>query len=196
MNLHAILKLAEENGGILTSRLADQKGVSRSMLSYLVSKGRLCHSERGIYTLPDALEDSFFNGCNRYHRGVFSHGTALYLFGLTDRTPYQLEMTFPQSYNATRARRNGILCHRVSYPVFETGKTSVETPFGNIVSAYSPERTICDMFKATHFSPSDEEIGALKRFLEQSPNNASDVLAMARILKIERTMRPYLEALS
>ena len=192
----SILKLAEENGGTLTTRVADTHGIPHAMLGYLVSKGLLCKAGRGVYTLPETMDDWFFNFSNRYRRGVFSHGCALFLFGLTDRTPHELEMTFPRSYNATAARSSGIRCHRVADAVFAVGRTEVATPVGNLVSAYSPERTICDMFKQSRSAPSDEEIGALKRFLQRSTDRAGDILAMARTLKIERVIRPYLEALS
>ncbi|MBQ6102812.1 MAG: type IV toxin-antitoxin system AbiEi family antitoxin domain-containing protein [Kiritimatiellae bacterium] len=192
----SIIKLAEANGGTLTSKVADRHGVPHAMLAYLVSKGVLCRSGRGVYTLPETMDDWFFNFGNRYRRGVFSHGCALFLFGLTDRTPHELEMTFPRSYNATRARASGIRCHRVADDVFEAGRTEVATPAGNLVSAYSPERTICDVFKQSRSAPSEEEIGALKRFLQRSPSRAGDILAMARVLKVDRTLRPYLEALS
>ena len=196
MTVPSIIKLAEENGGTLTTRVADMHGVPHAMLGYLVSKGMLCKAGRGVYTLPETMDDWFFNFGNRYRRGVYSHGCALFLFGLTDRTPHELEMTFPRSYNATGARASGIRCHRVADGVFEVGKTEVATPFGNMVSAYSPERTICDVFRRSRAAPSDEEIGALKRLLQRSPERAGDILATARTLKIERTIRPYLEALS
>lgn len=196
MTAAAILDIVRQSGGFLTSRQADTHGISHSMLSYLVARNRLARSDRGVYTLPETMDDGFLNVGNRYRRGVFSHGCALYLFGLTDRTPNEMEMTFPRSSNVSAASRAGVHCHRVADSIFELGKTSVKTPCGNIVTAYSPERTVCDVFKTAKSAPSDEEINALKLVLKRNPAHANAIFAMARLLKIDRLLRPYLESLT
>lgn len=33
----------------------------------------------------------------KYKNGIYSHNTALYFYGMTDRTPLQLDMTFPSN---------------------------------------------------------------------------------------------------
>ena len=36
----------------------------------------------------------------KYGRGIYSHDTALYLLGYSDRIPAKYTMTFPKGYNA------------------------------------------------------------------------------------------------
>ena len=81
----------------------------------------------------------------RFPKGTFSDGTALFLHGYTDRTPFQLTMTFPRSYRATKAREVGIEVRTCADGVLDLGRTSVKTSYGNEVRAYDLERTLCDV---------------------------------------------------
>lgn len=82
-------------------------------------------STRGVYILPERLDDEFFNLQNRFKKGVFSNGTALYLLGFSDRTPSRYDMTFPASYN-TSSVKNEVVAHRVKKELYEQGIISVK----------------------------------------------------------------------
>ena len=45
---------------------------------------------RGIYVLNSAREDDFYLLQRKYGRGIYSHDTALYLLGYSDRTPCEI----------------------------------------------------------------------------------------------------------
>lgn len=79
--------IAEQNNGIVSSGAATAAGIARRELSEAVERGELVRLARGVYALPDAWEDEFAIAQHRFSRGVFSHETALYLHGLTDRVP-------------------------------------------------------------------------------------------------------------
>ena len=94
-----IIKMAKGNNGTVTTAMVAAAGFSRGNIKYLVDKGMIEKSSRGIYILPEVWEDEIFNLQNRFKRGVYSHETALFLWDLTDRTPNKNHMTFPMNYN-------------------------------------------------------------------------------------------------
>ena len=82
-----IIKMAKGNNGTITTAMVVAAGFSRGNIKYLVDKGMIEKSSRGIYILPEVWDDEFFNLQNRFKRGIYSHETALFLWDLTDRTP-------------------------------------------------------------------------------------------------------------
>ncbi len=190
-----ILEHARVKQGFVTREFLVKENISGALAAYLVKKGKLERVERGLYSLPDAPSDIFYSQQRRFQKGIYSHGTALYLHHMTDRTPYAVEMTFPLNYNTRNAKEAGVLCSRVNKKIYDLSVVSVETPCGNTVRAYSPERTICDVFKATHGVPSDEEINALKAYLKRPSCNVNLLFSLATTLGVSKTLRPYLEAL-
>ncbi len=190
-----LLHLVKSRGGFVTARLLSEKGISHPWASHLVNRGRLVRVERGMYTLPETPSDIFYSTQCRFRRGIFSHASALFLHKMTDRTPYILELTFPAGYHAGYARASGHRCYRVRKELYESSVVDALTPCGNIVRAYSPERTICDIFKVTRGAPTDEEINALKMYLRMPSRNVNHLFSIATELKVDELIRPYLEAL-
>ena len=94
-NTEMILQIAQENNGTVTTAMVTKSGISRGNLKYLTDTGRLERSGRGVYVLPEIWDDEFFSIQNRFRRGIFSCDTALFLWGMTDRTPNKFCMTFP-----------------------------------------------------------------------------------------------------
>ena len=69
-----------KNKGVITAKEISNENISSGIISYLVKKGSLVHSSRGIYTLPNVIEDEFLNLQVRFKRGIFSNETALFLW--------------------------------------------------------------------------------------------------------------------
>lgn len=87
MQTEIIIELAERNGGGVTAAMAHEAWVERSLLRHLCRTGRLECVERGVYAMPESWVDEPYIAQIRFGRGVFSHNTALWLHGLSDRTP-------------------------------------------------------------------------------------------------------------
>ena len=73
-----------------------EAGLHRSILQDLVEHGELYRFCRGLYVRSDAWEDDFYLLQRKYERGIYSHDTALYIFGYSDRTHAKYTMTFPK----------------------------------------------------------------------------------------------------
>jgi hypothetical protein len=67
---------------------------------------------------------------------------------------------------------------------------------GMTVRIYGPEKTVADCFKFRNKLGLDVALEALRLWRRQPGARADDLLRYARIVRVERIIRPYLEALS
>ena len=191
-----VLDLARKNNGIVTTAMVVETGLSRGILKYLSDKGRLEKTARGIYTLPDAWDDEFVTAQNRFRRGIFSLGTALFLLDLTDRTPDRFHMTFPASYNLIKPKQAGLLCHGAREPLYSLGVIELKTPGGHIVRGYCAERTLCDILRPTNHTDIQLVTDAFKKYTFSRRKMDLPLLSeYARALHVEKQVRAYMEVL-
>lgn len=190
-----LLKLAEEGNGYIATESVSRAGIPRRILSEAVAAGKIVKVDRGLYALPHVWEDPYFIVQHRYSRGIFSDDTSLFLLGRTDRAPFYPTMTFPRSYNASAVRRDGITCRTCSDDVFELGLTTTITPYGNNVSVYDLERTLCDLLRGQQVIDSQVVAPAMRAYVRNPKRNIGKLMQYARSLGVERKIRTYLEAL-
>lgn len=190
-----IIKMAKENNGIVTTAMVVSEGISRGNIKYLVDKGVIEKSARGVYILPEVWDDEIFNLQSRFKRGIYSHETALFLWDLTDRTPNRYHMTFPVSYNLTKPKKENICCAQCKEDFYDLGVADVITPGGNTVKAYNVERTLCDILR-THSNVDIQIVTeTFKQYAVRKDKNIPLLSEYAKILKVEKKVRAYLEVL-
>ena len=193
-NMEKLQNLIKENNGIVTTADLKAHDIARAYLKIFIDKGWLEKVERGVYCEPGIWDDEMFNLQHRFTKGVFSHNTALYLHGFSDRTPLTYEMTFPQGYNPTSAQKENVKARTVLPKFYKLGMTEIDTSSGKKVVVYDLERTLCDMVKDTK---TDKQIllPALKDYVRSKEKNISKLMTYATALKVENKMRNYMEIL-
>ena len=191
----AIIRMAKENNGTVTTAMVVAAGFSRGNIKYLVDKGMIGKSTRGVYILPEVWEDEIFNLQNRFKRGIYSHETALFLWDLTDKTPNRYHMTFPANYNLTKPKEENIRCVQCKKALYDFGIAEVTTPGGNTVRAYNIERSLCDILRPQGRVDIQIITEAFKRYAARSNKNIPVMSEYAKIIKVETRLRSYLEVL-
>ena len=193
--MQAIVDLAESSGGLVTTAQVVGAGIPRARISDMVKAGELERVQRGVYRLVDVWEDEFLAAQLRFPRGILSDETALYLHGYTDRAPFQLTMTFPRSYGATKAREAGIEVRTCADEVLGLGLTTIRTPYGNEVSAYDLERALCDIVRGRRVVDMQVVNPAMKQYVRSGERDVQKLLGYTRALGVEKKIRNYLEML-
>lgn len=74
---------------------------------------------------------------------MFSYNTAFHLLGLSERVPYNLDVTTIQGKKIISNAK----VHYVVRNKFNIGIIEVESSYGNSIKIYNAERCICDMLK-------------------------------------------------
>lgn len=82
--IEELLEASED--GTITAAQVTEAGLHRSILQEFVKSGEMYRFGRGLYVRSSAWEDDFYLLQRKYGRGIYSHDTALYLLGYSDRT--------------------------------------------------------------------------------------------------------------
>ncbi|MBI9009711.1 MAG: type IV toxin-antitoxin system AbiEi family antitoxin domain-containing protein [Tenericutes bacterium] len=194
-NKEKLLKLMEKNNGLLTTTLLKENGISREYLNILVKEGKLEKVSRGIYIDLNSIEDNIFNFQYRFKKGIYSHGTALYLHNLTDRTPMRYTMTFPRKYNLTNPKKSNINTYSIVEDKYLIGKEEIKSNLGNILYVYSMERTLCDIVRVNSRLEKEQVINAFKEYVKRNDKRLDILYEYAKFFKVYNDVKKYIEVL-
>ena len=186
--------LEESQDGTITSAQVVEAGLYRGVLQGLVRKGEVYRFGRGLYVKSTAWEDDFYLLQRKYSRGIYSHDTALYLLGYSDRAPAKYTMTFPRGYNAVSLKNENLTVRRVVRENYEPGIIQIQSPSGNPIRVYCLERTLCDILRG---SGSDIQIivDAMKRYAASTDRNIHLLMEYAELLRVKPKVLRYMEVL-
>lgn len=183
------------HGGIITTSLAQQHGISRMDLSNLCKEGSIVRITRGQYVLCDDVEDEIFSLSIRSKNIVFSHETALYLHGLSDRTPFVHSVTCPSYSQIPKSIQSVCKTYFIKDDLFELGTELISTPFGNMVKVYDMDRTICDVIRCRNRMEYETFLFALKAYAASKKKNLSKLRYYSEKLRIKGIVDRYMEVL-
>lgn len=190
-----ITDISKANNGVLRTADVVSKGISKAVLAKFVGKNNYERVSHGIYLSPNAWVDGLYLLQLRNPKTVFSHDTALYLLGMSDREPLQYTVTVRTGYNASHLRKEGVKVFSIKKELYELGLTKIKTPFGNTVLIYNPERTICDMIRSRSQMEIQVFQDAMKQYTRSKNRNLHLLVEYAEKLRVNRLLSRYLEVL-
>ena len=105
--------IANANGGIIETKTAAQRGISKAMLYKLCKAEKIHRIVKGQYVLPEDMQDELLSISRRSGKIIFSHETALFLHGISDRTPFEHTVTAPPAASRLRPlKRSASVLHQ------------------------------------------------------------------------------------
>ena len=192
-NYSKLEKIFKTNGGYITREDVDNANISSWFLSDFVKRNSLNKVAPGFYANANYIIDNYYILQRRYPKYVFAGLSALYLLGLTDRIPIDIEVSAPQTYHPSRDKIDSLIVRKISSDnIYKLGIKEVKTMFGNIVRTYDEERTICDVIKYRDKYDGETFIKAIK-FYVRTINNQSKLFKYARELGIEKKVYEVME---
>ena len=194
-NEAVIQEILKNNNGIVTTAQVTEAGIPRRCLSAMVESGAIYRVNRGIYALPESWEDELFSMQYRFLKGIFSHETALYLHGMTDRTPSRFTMTYPFGYNTGSVKKQGIIAKLSTEETYELGIITMLSPSGNTVKIYDIERTLCDIVKVRHRADIQVINQAMKVYASSKNKDIAKLMNYADQLRVKPKVLKYMEVL-
>ena len=196
MDCDRILNLLSMKGAnMITTKVAEEAGISRAMLSKLCKAGRLQRIARGQYILTDAMPDEMLSISLRTENLVFSHETALFLHGISDRTPFVHSITAPSDKIPSPALREECKVYYIKPELFDLGRTKMTTSFGNQVPCYDLERTVCDIIRSRNKMGTETFLAALKQYAASPKKDLNRLNSYAKKMSLTNVVRQYLEVL-
>lgn len=189
-----IINLINENNGIITAKEAENQGISRVHLKKMTDEGIIERIEHGIYVTNKFIYDEYYIFQIRHPNAIFSYNTALYLYGMTERTPSKMDITTKRFTNLS-SLKGKVNLYRVSENVFELGKCQVKTAYGNTVNVYNLERTVCDIINNRSTIDIETANKAIKKCIKSENFSANKMFEYAKKMKVYDKVKNYMEAI-
>ncbi len=174
-------RILEEGDGIITVSAAAKAGVPKDSFYRYVNNRGLKRQSHGIYLSKDAFPDEFA----RFPKAIYSHDTALFLHGMSEREPIPLSVSVESGYNSSSLKDQGVRIYYVKPEWHGMGVCRVKTPDGNLVKAYDKERTICDIIRRRKNTDVTEFNYALKSYISSKDKNLARLSEYARAMNME-----------
>ncbi len=92
-------------------------------------------------------------------------------------------------------KAEGIQVYTIKAELHDVGKRTARTPFGHTVPAYDMERTICDLLRCRNSIEMQTFQGALKMYASRKDKNLRMLMRYAKLFRVEKILRQYLEVL-
>jgi predicted transcriptional regulator of viral defense system len=186
--------LRGQNGILLTSDLV-KYGIPRTYLSILEKNGEIQRISRGVYSAVNYMIDEMASIQARYKGAIFSHETALYLLGVTDRTPLFYSVTVPTGYNASLLKASAVKVYFVSRDLYQLGLIIMKSSHGTDIKTLNLERTICDVLRSRNQIDVQFVNEALKKYVIHKDRNIDQLYNYAKKFRIQKIVREYIEVL-
>ena len=190
-----IEKIINEQNGTLLSLDLDKNKIPRTYLSMLVAEGKIEKIGRGVYVLPDLLEDEMYIMQKKYPKLIYSHETALFLHELSDRTPFEYSATVPSGYKVVSNISERFKIYYIKKDLHLMGVIEGKTSFGNTIKIYNVERTICDILRSRNRIDIQIFTDALKRVAKKRNLDYALLIEYAKKLNVEKILNTYMEVL-
>ena len=187
--------IAKNNGGIITTSQAAKEGISRTLLWKLTNENIILRIARGQYIFEDDIQDEILSIGLRSDKIIFSHETALYLHGISDRTPFEHTLTVPTGNIPSVVVQSECKMYYIKPELHDLGRTKVKTPFGNEVSCYDLEHTICDIVRSRNKVGTETFLAALKAYAARPDKDLNRLYRYAKQLRVSGILKKYLEVL-
>lgn len=193
--IEKVLNLLKKNNGIITTKQVEEIGINNKVLTRMIEKGLIERVAKGVYIDIKEIEDTYVTSQAICRKGIFSNETALYLHGLSERTPIKYTFTIPSGYNTKLLKDKKYNFFYSKKEIHELGTCKVKTPYGNEVLVYDIERTICDVIKNKEKLDISIVSSAIKDYLKNKNRDLIKLHSYAKKLNIDKKVSEYLEVL-
>ena len=191
-----LLRLARRRGSV-TRREVAEAGLHTHTLSRLVRAGALERVARGRYRLPDAPITEHHGlalVAAAVPKAVICLLSALSFHQIGTQLPHEVWIALDRRTRRPSLPYPILRVHRFSGGALTEG---IETHHieGETVRVYTVAKTIADVFKYRNKVGLDVALEALREAWRARRFTMDEIHRYARVCRVERVMRPYLEAL-
>jgi predicted transcriptional regulator of viral defense system len=186
-----------KNTGVFRARDLDQKHIPRAYLQRLRQEGLIDRIGRGLYSVRGANiteHHTIVEASTRVPQGIICLLSALRFHNLTTQSPSQIWMAINR-----KAR-----LPKVDYPLMKFVRFSGYSLTEGIeehqiegvqVRIYNPAKTVVDCFKYRNKIGLDVALEALRDCLRQRKCTVDEIWGYAKICRVAKVIKPYIEAM-
>jgi len=186
-----------EQGGVLRTTDAVRLGVHPRTLYAMRDAGALERVARGVYRLADLPplgNPDLVTVALRAPEGVVCLISALAFHELTTEIPHVVYLALKRGAEPPRLEHPPIRVFWFTGRAFTEGIETHDVD-GINVRVYGAAKTVADCFKYRNKLGIATALEALKLFLRDGKGSPDELSSFARLCRVEKVMRPYIEAL-
>jgi predicted transcriptional regulator of viral defense system len=183
------------HSGRLRMSEAIRYGITRHTLYSLKNRGIIEQVSRGIYRLvqlPPISNPDLVTVSLRFPTAVICLVSALSFHDITTQIPHEVSIAILRDTRVPSIDYPRIQVHKFSDAAYRSG-IELHRIDDVPVKVYDPEKTLADCFKFRNKIGMDVVLEALRLYKNRKQFNFGKVLQYAKICRIERLIRPYLE---
>ena len=195
--IDAVRRAFRRGGGILRTGDALDQGIHPRTLYAMRDAGLLERLDRGLYRLtdlPPLSDPDLVTVANKIPKGVICLISALHFHDITTQIPHAVSIAVARGTEPPRLDYPPIRLYWFSGEAFTAG---VETHRidNTPIQIYSAEKTLADCFKYRNKIRMDTVLEALTLYRDHKKPRPRKLIEYAKVCRVEKVMRPYLEAL-
>ncbi len=190
-------EIMRQHGGTLRISQALTLGIGRSTIYRMADAGQLDRLARGLYRLADMplLGDPDLVVVTQTVPGsVVCLVSALSFHDLTTQIPHEIQIAISRTSRYPRIAHPPVRVFRYQKGVLKAGVETHDVD-GHPIRVFSAEKTIADCFKYRNKIGLDIAIEGLRLYWQRRQPNVPALMTYARICRVNRVIRPYLEVL-
>jgi len=191
------LKLARRRQGVTARELA-AAGIHRQILTRLVAAGEVERVVRGFYRLADQSSTEHHGlvmASAAVPQGTICLLSALQFHGIGTQLPSQVWLAIDRRARRPALKHPPLRVMRFSGAALTEGVESHRLE-GRTVRVYGVAKTLADCFKYRNKIGLDVAIEALREVWRARRLTMDELDRYARICRVQRVIRPYLEVLA
>ena len=182
---------------LMNSREFSSEGIDTKTLTRMVDEGAIHRIARGLYTAPDYIpgtHHSLLEACKLIDTSVVCLLSALSFHEIGTQNPSEVWIAVPRGTRMPEVSEYPIQISLFSGKAYSSG-IEEHTMDGVVIRVYSIAKTIADCFKYRNKLGMDVAIEALKDIIRNKRTSFDEILHFARICRVEKVMKPYMESL-
>lgn len=198
-DIPAALKRIRQHGGTLRTHEALSLGIHPAALYSLRDSGQLVVLARGLYRLAEEAEapdPDLAVVAARAPSAAVCLVSALAFHQITTQVPAAIHLAVPRgAYSHITLDPLPVKVFRFDAKTFGLGLETHETGAGR-VRVYSAARAVVDSFKFRNKLGLDIALEALRMARERDKATVKEIVRLARALRVERVLQPYLQSIA
>jgi predicted transcriptional regulator of viral defense system len=196
--IHKNLSSLAAGNELLTTAQLLEAGISDQSITRLVEKGTLVRVRRGIYEhadSPTSEHHDLIQVAKSASRAVVVLVSALRFHEIGTQSPHEVWIQLPAQTRVPKIDWPPIRVIRTRVKELQTAGVEHHQLGGTDVAITTPARTVADCFKHRNKLGIDVCVEALRETLHERKAKIAEISEMARLLRVGKIMRPYLEAM-
>ena len=197
-NLQKKLSVLASANEVLTTRQLLGAGISDRSITRLVEEGTLVRVRRGIYEHPESAiseHHDLIQIAKSAPRAVVVLLSALRFYEIGTQSPHEVWIQLPAQTRVPKIDWPPIRVIRTRVKALQTEGVERRRLGGTEVAITTPARTVADCFKHRNKLGIDVCVEALRETLNGRKAKLGEISEMAKLLRVGKVMRPYLEAM-